>query len=282
MVARYGDKTRVTSQVNTWGKSSAGGGGGERQFNEQTFTAPGTWTWPGNTSLATVIVVGGGGGSGAFISPSSNTNPIAGGGGGVRIETLPVSAPVPVVVGAGGTAGIDSPSTPLRWGGVGGDSSFGPFAVGGGAGGKTTTPSGVIAGMDAPANGGGGSAGISGPPLGASNAGRGGSYGYPAHYIYPGGAGGQAVMTHNRFTAAPGFLGYGAGGGRFVAEPPTVPAGNKIVNKIMQGKNTTPANTVLPNTGNGAPSHTWTTPSAPASSSGVAGSSGVVIVRWWE
>lgn len=114
-------------------------------FNkEQVFTSPGTWTCPPTTTSVFVVTIAGGG-SGQWysdfpFSPVPGTGG-GGGGGGLRYEVVPVSGPVPVTVGAGGTIGAyPSPA------GVGGTTSFGPISVEGGGGGQTP----------APANGGGG------------------------------------------------------------------------------------------------------------------------------
>lgn len=74
--------------------------------NTQTFTSPGTWTKPPTTTWVEVLVVGGGGGGGGY-SPTPPTGSQRGGGGGgggsVIRRWLPVTGPVPVTVGAGGT-----------------------------------------------------------------------------------------------------------------------------------------------------------------------------------
>lgn len=277
MVARYGDRTRVSSQVSTWGKDVEGGAG-LRQFNEQVFTAPGTWTWPGNTSLATVTIVGGGGGSGGGIVQFSPFGPRitasgAGGGGGVRIETVPVTGPVPVIVGAGGDGGALSPNGVLRRGGPGGDTSFGTFVVGGGGGGRENVgvPDPPAPGEPAPPNGGGG-----GSTAGAfgSFQGIGGLYGYPSNVGSGGGGAGSngAWLTPTLGTGA-GAFGFGAGGGAHAYNP----------REIELHPDGTPYFGDKPNSGNGAPRPFISSPPIGAAEVvGRNGSAGTVIVRWWE
>ena len=100
------------------------------QLQTQLFTAPGTFTVPASTTQVRVKVVGGGGG-GSAKSPS-----LAGGVGGFAYVTnIPVSAPVAITIGAGGTGG----AAPAGSGTSGGTSSFGSaVSCTGGAGG---TPS---------------------------------------------------------------------------------------------------------------------------------------------
>ena len=103
---------------------------GTRVFQE-VFNAPGTWTWPGRVSGVEVLIVSGGGGgqTGPTTPPLTVAiSPTAwAGSGGVGVFTVPVSGPVPVTVGAGGTA-VAYPATPalgLQNGGNGGSSAFG-------------------------------------------------------------------------------------------------------------------------------------------------------------
>ena len=109
----------LTSNGTTWTSAAAGGG----QLQTELFTAPGTWTKPASCSLVRVTVIGGGGGG-----YQGN-----GGWAGFATANVPVSAPVAVTIGSGGTPGAGG-GTP---GGTGGTSSFGPFvsATGGGGGG---------------------------------------------------------------------------------------------------------------------------------------------------
>lgn len=248
MSARYGSKTRSGEAVSDLGRRVIGGGaGGLTQLYEQVFTAPGTWTCPATTTHVDVLLVGGGGGGGgavyaAFPYPTPAPRYMSaggGGGGGVRVVSgVPVSGPVPVLVGAGGAGGPGS-GTP-QYGSNGGDSSFGPEAVGGGGGGAgldstllTYNPAygtsqyfnaTVGVGASAPPNGGGGGGGLAW------------DYGYlgiptPNHgtMFTAGGAGGS-----NGFPGAtapniinPQWVG-GTGGGSGSTVPGTQPIGGQV------------------------------------------------------
>lgn len=111
-------------------------------LRQVTYTSPSTWVWPGRITTVEVILVGGGGGAAQWPTPTS-TGISGGGGGGVRVATVPVSGPVPITVGAGGTSG------PVPTHTSGGTSSFGSISVGGGG----------RAGSPAPPIGGGGGGG---------------------------------------------------------------------------------------------------------------------------
>lgn len=286
MVARYGDRTRVSQQVSSWGKDVEGGAGGVAPLNVETFTAPGTWTWPGNVDFATVTIVGGGGGSGGVVNFGPNiTSSGSGGGGGVRVETVPVTGPEPVVVGAGGTGGAASPSAPLRQAGLGGTTSFGSFSVDGGAGGRESGPVPTARnGLNAPADGGGGGEGNGNPSL---LQGSGGLYGYPAspHRFGGGGAGstgedkGFNPSVQGRITGG-SFLGFGAGGSSASYGPGPSPF-NTFALQLQDHRDATPYFGDRPNTGNGAPRPFFPDP-AGTTVAGRNGSAGIVIVRWWE
>ena len=92
---------------------------------QQEFLAPGTWICPPTVTEVEVFLVGGG--SGGRLLP----NYTGGSGGGVRTATVPVSGPVPVTVGAGGTAETPPAPAPVRET-PGGTTSFGSTQVGGG------------------------------------------------------------------------------------------------------------------------------------------------------
>lgn len=227
------------------------------QWNSQVFTAPGTWTWPGNVSNALVYLVGGGGG-GVEVFPG---NIYAGGGGGVRRLFVPVTAPVSVTVGAGGS-GIYYAAFPVTSSNPGGSSSFGPYSVGGGGGALFPAP---------PTGGGGGSGGktsawlptVSSPSIG----GLGGTYGYPGLLRMGGGAGGTGVASPgtNSSGAHWGARGrYGFGGGGIV--------GTNVV-AFDGGKRypSSPADVYYPNTGGGG-----------VGSASPNASAGRVEVYWFE
>lgn len=94
------------------------------QLKGDVFTAPGTWTNPGNVTSVKVVVIGGGGGGNPATSPQGNTR--AGGFGGYAEAIVPIpTSPVTITRGAGGAANA-----------AGSTSSFGPYvsATGGSAG----------------------------------------------------------------------------------------------------------------------------------------------------
>lgn len=132
MSARYGDKTRSGEPVSNAGQRQvASGGGSAVQVYEQEFLAPGTWTWPGVCTEVEVLVVSGGSSGSrapALPVPTAGQFGTAGAGGKVGTFVVPVSAPVPVTVGAGGTTPSWPGPTPTRGPNAGGDSAFGPTA----------------------------------------------------------------------------------------------------------------------------------------------------------
>ena len=288
MSARYGSRTRSGEAVSDLGRrAEAGAGGAVKQPYEQVFTAPGTWTWPGNVSYVKVTLVGGGGGSSYSPGPAPTTTHGGGGGGGVRIEeSLPVSAPVSITVGAGGSGGVSGP-TPAAT--AGGSSSFGPISVDGGA----------YSGAAAPATGGGGGGGPALPNSASTGRGLGGAYGSPGHtgqYMFEdaptprshyaagggGGAGGSAVGVVQVPTDGPenrgivdhqhigrGVNGYGGGGGCPASTQLTSGTTIALYTVYTDGVTSTDGRA---NTGAGGS----------AGKTGYDGGSGIVIVEWFE
>lgn len=283
--------------------------------HEQEFTSPGTWTCPSTTTHVEVILVGGGGGSGAgyfseanFVNPQFHLPGGSGGGGAVIRKYVPVSAPVPVTVGAGGTAGTITGTLPspvvITGAGAGGTSAFGPLAPpvppttvqagGGGGGGNRPTPAGphpTSAGTDAPTYGGGG-----GGRMEPSNDGRNlGYYGAPSINGWGGGARSTRIQQSPTGSASMGYGNFG-GGGAFLPSltqntMPT-PASNimlPLARRYGSGYVGTEADG-LANTGGGGGSVLFVGPpfggpSGPIGAqviNGATGGSGVVIVRWKE
>lgn len=223
----------------------------------QTFTAPGTWSCPPTTKSVEVFLVGGGGGLSRHarnpLAPP--TNPYsAGGGGGVRTVVVPVSGPVPVTVGAGGTNGVVPAPLPAQ-GTAGGSSSFGPVSVGGGAAGYS----------DAPPDGGGGGSNSPGSPTAGGGYFNGGLYGGGTYVDGAAGSGGRRIEgavygnSQQPEVLPSGIDGYGCGGASSNAA--------FWYNQQSLGN----AGTVSDNTGAGAGGSITST-----------AKSGVVIVRWFE
>lgn len=212
-------------------------------LRQQVFTSPGTWSWPGSVSQVEVVLVGGGGGGTSVAVVGGATN-VAGGGGGYREVLVPVSAPVPVTVGAGGNGGPNQPGPTIST--AGGTSSFGPVSVGGGGQGNASAP---------PTGGGAGGPGpVTGQP---------GTYGRPG-YDGAGGAQVTNVLEGNLYRAANGTVEhYGVGGqenttARWWGQPAYIAS--------------TPYAGV---TGIGAGGHSSAASQTP-------GMGGTVIVRWFE
>lgn len=255
-----------------------------KQPYEQVFLAPGTWTKPANATWVDAVVVGGGGG-GAGANPVTTAG--AGGGGGVNRAFTPVSGPVPVTVGAGGTVG--TPSTPVTGatpGTTGGTSAFGPL----GPGPVPAIPSTTVAAGGGGGGGPGGSAGASVPSIGGGQGVNGpnapteiGRYGTFALSGYAGGAytmGGLFNASSNVTGAGgsiPGSKGkYGFGGGGLRAEIPTSPT-TTIAGLGAKDGGAEPGSSAVANRGGGGGGS-----AAGAGGAGGTGGSGIVIVRWWE
>jgi hypothetical protein len=157
-----------------------------------TFTSPGTFTInSGYDNVEYIIVAGGGGGA----------NGGGGGGGGLLSNSIQMPSPIrqspfvsgpgsyPVVIGAGGAAGLKYPGA--TDGGQGGTSSFGPISATGGGGG-----SGGDAGPPGYGNPGGSGGGASAETYGTGPFNPGGAatnYPGPTQQGYPGGGAYQYV-----------------------------------------------------------------------------------------
>ena len=166
-----------------------------------------SWTAPTGVTQIEVLVVGGGGGG-----AGTNNSPGGGGGAGGLIYNSSFSvtpgSSYTVTVGAGGSAGIASP-TVTDHGGTGSNSVFGSLTAYGGGGGardNTTAPAGTYG------SGGGGS--LSG--LGASGTSGQGFSGGNGNYYNSGqasGGGGGAGGPGANSYAVNGTTGYGGAGG---------------------------------------------------------------------
>jgi len=186
-------------------------------YKYHTFTSPGTFTVTSGTGDIEYIVVaggggganGGGGGAGGLLSNSVQMpSP-------TRQAPFPVSGPssYPVVIGAGGVAGLAYPGA--TDGGQGGTSSFGPISATGGGGG---------AGGDAGPPGAGGPGGSGGGAMaetfGAGTNPGGAATNYPGsnQQGYPGG-GAYQYVGGNSSTGGGG----GAGTAGQDGSPPSAP-----------------------------------------------------------
>ena len=110
------------------------------QLTTQIFTSPGTWTRPSSATTVKVWVAGSGGGS-PNTQPGGGPWPGQGGNGGFAVAAnVPVSAPVAVTVGAGGT----TPGPGGQSGGNSGNSSsFGALVSATGGAGGPNSPGGI-------------------------------------------------------------------------------------------------------------------------------------------
>lgn len=168
------------------GKTICGVTGTGPSHGTQTWNTPGTyqWTVPDGITFLLVQVRGGGGGGGGGYDTSDYYlyGGGGGGGGGANITTLTVTPGqvLTVVVGAGGTGGINGSYHPSNtWptlGGNGGDSSIASVVGhGGGGGDKAPNGGGNGTGGAGGAGGGFGSYGTSGNLGRAGSNGSGGS-----------------------------------------------------------------------------------------------------------
>ena len=266
-------------------------------FKVHTFTGPGTFqvsglaATPACNAMSVMIVGGGGGGGGSVPGFYSGGG---GGAGGYRefqtspvvpytasplVNTTGISATVasfPIVVGGGGAGGNQSPRTP---GTVGSNSSgFSQTSAGGGLGGRSGQPGSNNAEQGGNGGSGGGTGGyIPGP---AQPGGTGNTPPVSPPQGQPGGSGDTPSSGRAGGGGGAGGAGvgaphpaYGAAGGAGTASsingtPTTRAAGGKAGSQ--PGTNS-PAGT---NTGNGGSGQ------ENCSSSGVAGASGIVIIRY--
>lgn len=247
----------------------------------QTFTAGGTFTVPYGVNAIDVFLVGGGGAGG------TSAGLVGGGGGGggytKTYKSIPVSAgaSIPVVVGSGGAAGTNMVTSV---GATGGSSSVTvsgtAYTANGGNGGDTYINASGNGGSGG-GSGGGGSTGYSNPGgAGGSNGagGVGGSTGQGttttafaegSGTVYSGGGGGTAYLNSTGNPAAAGGSGGVSGGGSGCG---------------AQGNGATTIPTPLPtagtaNTGGGGGGSFSSSASYP-NAHGMAGGSGIVIIRW--
>lgn len=245
-------------------------------FRRQEFVSPGTWTWPGTVDTVQVTVVGGGGGS-CTLSPSISAGPGGGGGGAVVTKWVPVSGPVPITIGAGGTGNDSYPLTTSGGTSYFGSAGPGPIpaiptstvAAGGGARSDDSIPSPLY-----PLGGGGGSMSNISPTAFSRQGGLLGTNGVR----YNGGAGGRnAIMIRQ----------------------PDQPSGYGIsIGEDYYGNGGSAQSGLgLAMWGSPAPSSVWGSPPAFINNTGAGGtsgpnpsgapqsspgSSGIVIVRWFE
>lgn len=258
---------------------------------QQEFTAPGTWTRPEGVDFVEVLVVSGGGAG----QTQQTTVPVPlvasteyAGAGGVGVFTVNVTGPVPVIVGAGGTATPYpvTPGLPVIAGGSGGSSGFGSIGTPPIPADAVWIEGGLGAGVAAPTSypwtrGGGTNSSISVPALpswgstlysaGGRNAGSWGSSAAAgqtstAALTEPNvDSAGLTRFTYGAGARAPGYFQYGAA--------------------AFDQHLTTPT-PHLPNRGHAGRSFQATSPGTstplPVSYSGQDGSSGIVIVRWIE
>lgn len=178
------------------------GGGGKLRYQE--FLASGTFT-PSAALLANggqvhVEMAGGGGGGGSGDSGGGVT--ASGGGSSYWQGVVTVTAPVSVVVGAGGLkptgntgTGTQGGTTTFGSASVDGGYGGGPYASScGGAGSGMGLPGGVSTWSVGTAAGGGFGGGGNGRPDGAPNSGGGGSGSF--HYVTAGNGGSGFVRVY--------------------------------------------------------------------------------------
>lgn len=181
------------------------------------FTSNGTFTAPsGGLSSVSYMLVGGGGGGAQG----------GGGGGGVLYGTTSLaSGSYPVVIGAGGYAGMAGSGSLNMPGGAGGNTTFnGLVAIGGGSGGDQGGPNAAVARASGGPGGSGGGANNGNLVFGVGVAGQGynGGTGYASGGPYGGhgGGGGASAIGANgclNNNGSPGPCGGAGGMGRALA-----------------------------------------------------------------
>jgi hypothetical protein len=245
-----------------------------------TFTGSGTFYALENLIADTLVVAGGGGSGGSY--GATGVYGLGGGGGGAGGYILNSSIPILsntnnlVLVGSGGSAGTVGVNDGR--GGLGQDSSFGSvIALGGGGGGLAATGNAVTAAGSIGGSGGGGSANTSGfnGVGGAGTAGQGfaGGTGAVSAFGSGGGGGGSASAGENgsttNTTGGQGGLGTLNGISGTTQAYATGGIGGRVNGSGGVGS---------ANTGNGANSRNI--PPNSFDSTGFAGGSGIVIVRY--
>ena len=263
-------------------------GGAAKTEKIDIITSTGTWTSPAGVTKVDVLLVGGGGGGGG--AGAVNHMGGGGGGGGVIQQTLSISESTAytITIGAGGSAGTYSNSSP---GGNGSNSTFGSLltALGGGGGWSSF---GVR-----PAQGTFGSGGGQGYNVGGSNSGSGGG---ASTFFVPNTNTGSSTQYSAQFSQGvfvnqgtfgytfntlffpgnPGINGYGSGGGGASTSTITaqrIPGG---LNAGIGAIETTAATAGAANFGGGGGGGTSTNVDTPRLAG--AGGSGVCIIRYWS
>ncbi|MDA7806971.1 putative Ig domain-containing protein, partial [Aquiluna sp.] len=252
-----------------------------------------SWTVPtGVTSGDVLVVGGGGGGSGNYTGDLGSSGGSGGAGGVLPVTNLALPSTVSITVGQGGSGGAPRATRSGAVGSQGGDSFFGAISAGGGGAG----------GCDANATNGtacGSSSQIHGRPGTASGSGGSPSNFYNAYNFGSAGAASSAVFNGQTISAVPGFRGgyyndggssvsytSGSGGGAASAGNRSSP-GAGISSSItgtsvsygIGGSSYDSANyLVAPEANTGSGGNGAYNPSA--ASNGMAGSDGIVVVRY--
>ena len=186
-------------------------------YQEQLFSASGTWVCPRGITSIKVDMLGGGGAGGGYYDNSGNSAGGGGGGGGQallnQVVTVVPMTSYTITLGAGGTAGSAGAD-----GNAGGNTTaFSLTANGGGGGHHGAFQAGGAGGSAGDATAGSGGAGSYGGTGGNGNTGTGGGTGGTGGTSGGGGgggAGGFAGIGGNGGTPGSGTVGkFGCGGG---------------------------------------------------------------------